>query len=88
MFTNLRLPFVIFAFRGNDPQVGQNPYPGFSVMYYLKENVDSVLLEAEFQDMSGKVLRKFATDSDAKTGKIKKEDRHEPAELGFEYGFL
>ncbi|GMQ26090.1 hypothetical protein Aoki45_27720 [Algoriphagus sp. oki45] len=61
-----------FAFRGNNPQAGQNPYPGFSVMYYLKENVDSVLLEAEFQDMSGKVLRKFTTDSEAKTGKIKK----------------
>ncbi|MDF2156889.1 glycosyl hydrolase [Algoriphagus sp. CAU 1675] len=60
------------AARGNNNQIGQNPYPGFSVMYYLKDNVASVVLEAEFRDLDGNVLRKFTTDSKAKTGKIKK----------------
>ena len=60
------------AMRGRDPQSGQNPYPGFSILYYLKDSQDSVLLEAEIRDLNGNVLRKFTTDSKAKTGKISK----------------
>ena len=61
-----------YAMRGNNPQLGQNPYQGFSVLYYLKDNVDSVLLEAEFRDAKGNVVRKFTTDSKAKSGKVSK----------------
>ncbi len=61
-----------YAFRTDAPQMGQNPYPGLSVWYYLKDDVDSVLLEAEFLDSKGNVLRKFTTDPEAKSGKIKK----------------
>lgn len=61
-----------YAFRTEDPQMGQNPYPGLSVWYYLKDDIDSVLLEAEFLDSKGNVLRKFTTDPEAKSGKIKK----------------
>jgi photosystem II stability/assembly factor-like uncharacterized protein len=61
-----------YASRGKNPQLGQNPYPGFSVLYYLKDSKDSVLLEAEVRDGEGNVLRKYTTDSKAKIGKIEK----------------
>jgi hypothetical protein len=53
--------------------MGQNPYEGFSMMYYLKENSDTTDLTVEILDASGAVLRTFTTDSEAKKGKIKKE---------------
>ncbi|MDG1277342.1 MAG: glycosyl hydrolase [Algoriphagus sp.] len=61
------------AVRSESMEMGQNPYEGFSLMYYLKEDSDSTDLTVEILDASGAVLRSFTTDSEAKKGKIKKE---------------
>jgi photosystem II stability/assembly factor-like uncharacterized protein len=60
------------AGRSNDASVGQNPYPGFSILYYLKENVDSVALKVEFKNANGQVVRSYASDSKDKQEKITK----------------
>jgi hypothetical protein len=60
------------AVRTPSTEMGQNPYEGFSILYYLKNNVDSVNLTAEILDANGKILRTFTTDKDAKQDKIKK----------------
>jgi len=60
------------AVRTPSTEIGQNPYEGFSILYYLKNDVDSVKLTAEILDATGKTLRTFSTDKDAKQDKIKK----------------
>lgn len=60
------------AFRTGNTTVGQNPYPGFNIMYYIKEDVDSVDLKVEFMDSTGEVVRHFATDAKKREEKIKK----------------
>ncbi len=60
------------AFRTGNTSIGQNPYPGFSVMYYIKENIDSVALKVEFMDASDNVVRTFATNAEVNQEKIKK----------------
>ncbi|RKQ51076.1 sortilin (neurotensin receptor 3) [Roseivirga pacifica] len=60
------------AFRTGNPTVGQNPYPGFSIMYYIKENLDSVPMSIEFMDASGAVVRHFATDAEKRQEKFSK----------------
>jgi hypothetical protein len=60
------------AGRSNDRSVGQNPYPGFSILYYLKENVDSVALKVEFKNANGQVVRTYASDSKDRQLKITK----------------
>jgi hypothetical protein len=60
------------AVRTPSTTLGQNPYEGFSILYYLKNEVDSVNLTAEILDANGKTLRTFSTDKDAKQDKIKK----------------
>ncbi|MGK0487753.1 MAG: photosystem II stability/assembly factor-like uncharacterized protein [Candidatus Endobugula sp.] len=55
-----------------NPSIGQNPYPGFSILYYLKENVDSVALKVEFKNANGQVIRSYASDSKDKQEKITK----------------
>ena len=60
------------AVRSESMEIGQNPYEGFSLMYYLKEDSDSTDMTVEILDASGAVLRTFTTDSEAKKGKIKK----------------
>lgn len=60
------------AFRTESSELGQNPYEGFAMKYYLKENSDSTDLTVEIHDSNGLVVRTFTTDSKAKKGKIKK----------------
>ncbi len=60
------------AFRSGSTAIGQNPYPGFSIMYYLKENVDSIPLKVEFMNASGDVVRSYATDAKDRQEKIGK----------------
>uniref|UniRef100_UPI0040480953 VPS10 domain-containing protein n=1 Tax=Roseivirga sp. TaxID=1964215 RepID=UPI0040480953 len=60
------------AGRSNDPSLGQNPYPGFSILYYLKENVDSVALKIEFKNANGQVVRSYASDGKDRQLKITK----------------
>ena len=60
------------AFRSNSSSMGQNPYPGFSVMYYIKENIDSINMIVDFKDAQGNVVRHFATDAEKNDEKIKK----------------
>ena len=57
------------AFRSGSNEIGKNPYPGFSIMYYIKDNVDSIPMKVEFMNASGDVVRTFA--SDAKKGQEK-----------------
>ncbi len=60
------------AFRTGNRSVGQNPYPGFNIMYYIKEDVDSIDLKVEFKNASGEVVRHFATDAKDRQEKISK----------------
>ncbi|OEK03857.1 hypothetical protein BFP97_13095 [Roseivirga sp. 4D4] len=60
------------AFRTGNRSVGQNPYPGFSIMYYIKENVDSLDMSIEFKNAQGDVVRSFSTDSKERQEKITK----------------
>ncbi|WPZ12040.1 VPS10 domain-containing protein [Roseivirga spongicola] len=60
------------AFRTGSTSMGQNPYPGFSIMYYLKENVDSVDLTIDFKDAKGNVVRHFSSSADKNQEKLRK----------------
>lgn len=60
------------AFRTNNPTVGQNPYPGVSIFYYLKEDADSVDLTIDILDSNGELVRAFATNAEENQNKIKK----------------
>jgi len=60
------------AFRTPNPTVGTNPYPGVSLFYYIKEDVDSVDLAITVMDADGNEVRSFATDAEEKQNKIKK----------------
>ncbi|MBO6762440.1 MAG: glycosyl hydrolase, partial [Roseivirga sp.] len=60
------------AFRTGSTSMGQNPYPGFSIMYYLKENVDSVNLTVDFKDAQGNVVRHFSSSADKNQEKLRK----------------
>lgn len=60
------------AFRTGSTSMGQNPYPGFSIMYYLKENVDSVDLTVDFKDAQGNVVRHFSSSADKNQEKLRK----------------
>lgn len=60
------------AFRTGSTIMGQNPYPGFSIMYYLKENVDSVDLAIDFKDAQGNVVRHFSSSADKNQEKLRK----------------
>lgn len=58
------------AVRTNNPALGQNPYPGFSIRYYIKENIDSIDLKVDFKDENGQVMRSFATNAENRQNKI------------------
>lgn len=60
------------AFRTGNTSLGQNPYPGFSIMYYIKDNVDSTELKVEFMDEAGELVRTFSTASTERQEKISK----------------
>jgi photosystem II stability/assembly factor-like uncharacterized protein len=60
------------AFRTGNRSVGQNPYPGFNIMYYIKEDVDSMNLKVEFMNASGEVVRHFSTDAEKREEQIRK----------------
>ena len=60
------------AFRSNDPTIGRNPYPGFSLPYYIRDNVDSVNLTVDIKNSNGQVIRTFATDAEDRQNKIGK----------------
>ncbi|MBO6494445.1 MAG: glycosyl hydrolase [Roseivirga sp.] len=60
------------AFRTGSRSMGQNPYPGFSIMYYLKDNVDSVDLTIDFKDAQGNVVRHFSSSADKNQEKLRK----------------
>ncbi len=60
------------VFRSNNPQLGKNPYPGLSMFYYIKEDVDSIPLSVEIMDADGGKVRNFATDEEDKQKKITK----------------
>ena len=60
------------AFRSGGRSLGQNPYPGFNIMYYIKEDVDTIQLKVEFMNASGEVVRHFATDAKDRQEKISK----------------
>lgn len=60
------------AFRSGSKSVGQNPYPGFSIMYYIKEDIDSTELKVEFMNAKGEMMRTFSTSSEDKQEKITK----------------
>lgn len=60
------------AFRSGSTAMGQNPYPGFSIMYYIKENVDSIPLKVEFMNAKGEVVRSYASDAKDRQEKIGK----------------
>ncbi|MHA7131523.1 WD40/YVTN/BNR-like repeat-containing protein [Algoriphagus namhaensis] len=59
------------AFRTEAPEMGQNPYEGFAIKYYLKEVQDSTHLKVEIKDQAGEVIRTFSSDPEAKKDKIK-----------------
>lgn len=60
------------AFRTASPTLGTNPYPGISMFYYIKEDVDTLDLTIEIVDAQGNSVRTFATDADERQNKIKK----------------
>lgn len=60
------------AFRSGSKAMGQNPHPGFSIMYYIKEDVDSTELKIEFMNARGEMMRTFSTSSEDKQEKITK----------------
>lgn len=60
------------AFRTANPALGTNPYPGISIFYYIKEDVDTVNLTVEIMDAQGNSVRTFATDAKENQNKIKK----------------
>ncbi|MEC7752970.1 glycosyl hydrolase [Roseivirga sp. UBA1976] len=60
------------AFRTGNASIGQNPYPGFSIMYYIKDNKDTVDLQVEFSDAEGNVVRTFASNADKNQEKLRK----------------
>lgn len=60
------------AFRTPNPTLGTNPYPGISLFYYIKEDVDTIALSVEILDAQGNNVRTFATDAKEKQNKIKK----------------
>lgn len=60
------------AFRTANPTLGTNPYPGISMFYYIKEDVDTVDLTIEIVDAQGNSVRTFATDAEERQNKIKK----------------
>lgn len=60
------------AFRTGNTSVGQNPYPGFSIMYYIKENVDSLDLTIIFKDAQGNMVKHFSTSADKNQEKLRK----------------
>jgi len=72
-----------FAFRTRNPSVGQNPYEGFNLMYYIKENVDSIALKIEFMNAKGDVVRTFASDAKERANKIRKKSGANRFNWGF-----
>ena len=60
------------AFRSNNPTIGRNPYPGLSMFYYIKEDVDSIPLTVEILDSKGELVREYATDAKDRQEKIAK----------------
>lgn len=60
------------AFRTPNPTLGTNPYPGISMFYYIKEDVDTLSLTVEILDAEGNSVRTFATDAKENQNKIKK----------------
>ena len=60
------------AFRSGSKAMGQNPYPGFSIMYYIKEDVDSTELKVEFMNAQGDLVRSFSSTATDRQAKITK----------------
>lgn len=60
------------AFRTGSSTMGTNPYPGISLFYYIKEDLDTLDLNVEITDAQGNVVRNFATDAKEKQNKLKK----------------
>ncbi len=60
------------AFRSGSTAMGQNPYPGFSIMYYIKEDVDSTELKVEFMNVQGDLVRSFSSVTTDRQAKITK----------------
>lgn len=59
------------AFRTGSTSMGQNPYPGFNLYFYLKEKVDSIPVQVDFLDANGEVVRHFASDATDRSEKIR-----------------
>ncbi|MDN3205046.1 WD40/YVTN/BNR-like repeat-containing protein [Algoriphagus sediminis] len=59
------------AFRTEAPEMGQNPYEGFAMKYFVSELQDSTHLEVEIKDKEGSIIRTFTSDPSAKKDKIK-----------------
>lgn len=60
------------AFRTRSTSVGTNPYPGVTLYYYIKEDVDSLDLSVTVMDADGNEVRTFATDAEERQNKISK----------------
>ena len=60
------------AFRSTSKSIGQNPYPGFSIMYYIKDNMDTIPMSVEFMNADGDVVRSFSTDAKNRQERISK----------------
>lgn len=58
--------------RSTNPAIGRNPYPGTSLFYYLKEDVDSVEIKVEIKDAEGTVVRTFASDATERQERLSK----------------
>ncbi|MEQ8711758.1 MAG: glycosyl hydrolase [Cyclobacteriaceae bacterium] len=57
------------------PPMGENPYPGAEIKYYLKEvaEEDTIPVTFEIMDDRGEVIRSFSSDADKKWAKAAKE---------------
>ncbi len=60
------------AFRSGSRTTGQNPYPGFTIMYYIKDNVDSIPMSVEFMNANGDVVRSSSTGAKERQEKMSK----------------
>lgn len=59
------------AFRTEASEMGQNPYEGFAMKYFVSELQDSTYLEVLIKDKEGTIIRTFSSDPEAEKDKIK-----------------